>query len=166
MIYSQAMRLLSNSDDAENALQLTFIKACDKFDTFDGRSALGTWLYRIATNEALMMLRRQKVVITSLDDVGESQRMDEIVQNRNAWNRDPGQVMLDNELRVQLETALMRIPESLRVVFVLREMHGLSTLETAEALELNENAVKVRLHRARLKLRELLAAYMIRHDDE
>lgn len=160
LIYSQAMRMLANPDEAESILQLTFIKACDKFHTFDGRSSLGTWLYRIATNEALMKLRRQQVTTTSIDDMAESLHVDDLVQNRTPWTINPSQIVLDKELKMQLEAALMQVPENLRVVFVLREMQGLSTAETAEALGLNENAVKVRLHRARLKLRELLAEYM------
>jgi RNA polymerase sigma-70 factor (ECF subfamily) len=165
MVYSQAMRLLSDPDEAEGVLQLTFIKACDKIATFDGRSGLGTWLYRIATNEALMKLRRQQVVTTSIDGMSDTINADDFVQNRQSWPVNPSQVALDNELRTQLEKALQQIPENLRFVFVLREMQGLSTAETAEALSLNENAVKVRLHRARLKLRELLAEYMTQRDE-
>lgn len=160
MVYAQALRLVSDPDEAENILQLTFLKACDKIATFDGRSGLGTWLYRIATNEALMKLRRQQVATTPLDAIADTIQPDDLVQNRSSWAVNPGQVALDNELRQQLEQALSALPESLRVVFVLREMQGLSTAETAEMLELKESAVKVRLHRARLRLRELLADYL------
>lgn len=169
IVYSQAMRLLSDPDEAEGILQQTFIKACDKIGTFDGRSSLGTWLYRIATNEALMKLRRHQPNMTSIDDMTDSIQQDSLVQNRNSWSVNPSQVVLDQELRSQLEQALANIPETLRVVFVLREMQGFSTAETAAALGLNDNAVKVRLHRARLRLRELLASYMAQsheHEDE
>ncbi len=166
IVYSQALRLLADPDEAESILQLTFIKACDKIHTFDGRSGLGTWLYRIATNEALMKLRRQHVNMTSIHDIAETIHADDLVQNRQVWSVNPGQIALDNELRKQLEEALLAVPETLRVVFVLREMQGLSTAETAETLGLSENVVKVRLHRARLRLRELLAEYMSQRDED
>jgi RNA polymerase sigma-70 factor, ECF subfamily len=160
LVYAQALRLLTDPDEAEGVLQQTFLKACEKIDTFDGRSSLGTWLYRIATNEALMKLRRQQVRTTPLDYLNETIQAQDIPQNRNVWMVDPSQVVLDGELREYLETALAALPENLRVVFVLREMQGMSTSETAAVLDLKENAVKVRLHRARLRLRELLDGYL------
>ncbi|NJN67430.1 MAG: sigma-70 family RNA polymerase sigma factor [Chloroflexaceae bacterium] len=160
LVYAQAMRLLTDPDEAESVLQLTFFKACDKIRAFDGRSGLGTWLYRIATNEALMELRRQRVVTTSLDAVEETLQASELPQNRGSWMVDPSQAALNSELRDYLHMALVALPESLRVVFVLREVQGLSTAETARRLGLKENAVKVRLHRARLRLRELLTGYL------
>lgn len=161
MVYAQAVRLLTDHDEAESILQLTFLKACAKIDTFDGRSSLGTWLYRIATNEALMNLRRNQVATTSMDILGDTIPSDEMPRNRGTWSIDPSQVVLDRELRDQLETALADLPETLRIVFVLREMQGLSTAETAHMLGMKESAVKVRLHRARLRLRELLANYLV-----
>ncbi len=164
MVYAQAMRLLADPDEAEGILQLTFLKACQKVNTFDGRSGLGTWLYRIVTNEALMKLRRKQIVTTPIDEVGDSIQISDLPQNRTEWHVDPSQVVLDKELRAQLEIALAAVPESLRIVFVLREMHGLSTAETASALGINESTVKVRLHRARLRLRELLAGYLVHRE--
>jgi RNA polymerase sigma-70 factor, ECF subfamily len=160
LVYAKALRMLGDPDEAEGVLQLTFIKACDKFATFEGRSGLGTWLYRIATNEALMQLRRQAAPVEAIDDVAETIRPEDIPQNLHAWPIDPANAALDSELRGQLERALAALPESLRTVFVLRELQGLSTEETAAALDLGESAVKVRLHRARLRLRELLADYL------
>ena len=160
LVYAKALRMLGDVDEAEGVLQLTFIKACEKFATFEGRSGLGTWLYRIATNEALMKLRRRPVPMESIDEMAEAIRAEDIPQNLHAWPLDPANAALDMELRGQLERALAALPESLRTVFVLREVEGLSTEETATALHLGESAVKVRLHRARLRLRELLADYM------
>lgn len=159
LVYAQALRLLGDPDEAEGVLQLTFIKACDKIDTFEGRSGLGTWLYRIATNEALMQLRRRPDPPVSIEDIAETLQPGDLPQALGAWPEDPAAEVLGQELRRQLETALVQLPERLRVVFVLRELHGLSTEETATALGLGESAVKVRLHRARLRLRELLASY-------
>lgn len=162
LVYAQAMRLLGDADEAEGVLQQTFIKACDKLDTYEGRSGLGSWLYRIATNEALMHLRQRSPRV-DLDDVTETIQTDEMPQRLTPWTFDPATAALNSELRTVLEQALASLPETLRVVFVLRDIQGLSTEETAAALGLGESAVKVRLHRARLRLRELLSAYMQEH---
>lgn len=159
LVYAKALRIVSDPDEAEGVLQLTFIKACDKFASFEGRSSLGSWLYQIATNEALMHLRRRRPG-GSLDELGEAIALDELPNNLRPWSRDPASAALDGELQRQLECALAALPESLRVVFVLRELEGLSTDETSAALGLGASAVKVRLHRARLRLRELLAGYL------
>jgi RNA polymerase sigma-70 factor (ECF subfamily) len=160
LVYAKALRMLGDVDEAEGVLQLTFIKACERFATFEGRSGLGTWLYRIATNEALMKLRHRPAPTESIDEMAETVSLEDIPQNLHAWPIDPANAALDMELRSQLERALAVLPESLRTVFVLREVEGLSTEETAAALDLGESAVKVRLHRARLRLRELLADYL------
>jgi RNA polymerase sigma-70 factor (ECF subfamily) len=160
LVYAKALRMVGDADEAEGVLQLTFIKACEKFATFEGRSGLGAWLYRIATNEALMKLRRRPAPMESIDEVAETIRAQDIPQNRHAWPIDPANAVLDTELRGQLDAALAALPERLRTVFVLREIEGLNTEETAAALHLGESAVKVRLHRARLRLRELLAGYL------
>jgi RNA polymerase sigma-70 factor (ECF subfamily) len=160
LVYAKALRMVGDVDEAEGVLQLTFIKACEKFATFEGRSGLGTWLYRIAANEALMKLRRRRAPMESIDEVAETIQPEDIPQNLHAWPIDPANAALDTELRRQLDAALAALPESQRAVFVLREIEGLNTEETATALGLSESAVKVRLHRARLRLRELLAGYL------
>ncbi len=160
LIYKHAVRMLNDPDEAENVLQITFIKACEKIDTFEGRSGLGTWLYRIATNEALMVLRRRQTTKVQIDKVVDTIQPDDLPHNLRAWSSAPDHAALDSELRDQLEQALTVLPEGLRLVFLLREMQGMSTEETARTLGLSESAVKVRLHRARLRLRELLADYM------
>lgn len=159
LVYAKALRMVGDADEAEGVLQLTFIKACEKISTFEGRSGLGTWLYRIAANEGLMKLRRRRAM-EPIDNIAEAIRPEDLPQNLQAWSIDPAGAALDSELRVQLEAALGALPESLRSVFVLREIAGLSTEQTAAMLELGESAVKVRLHRARLRLRELLAGYL------
>lgn len=160
LVYAKALRMLADPDEAEGVLQQTFIRACEKIGSFEGRSGLGTWLYRIATNEALMHLRHARAGGLATDPLDDTIQPDDLPRNRQAWPRDPAGAALDAELRVQLERALAALPESLRVVFVLRELEGQSTEETAAALGLGESAVKVRLHRARLRLRELLAVYL------
>jgi RNA polymerase sigma-70 factor (ECF subfamily) len=159
LIYARALRLLGDPDEAEGILQATFVSACAKLDSYEGRSGLGTWLYRIATNEALMQLRRTRDQV-SLDTLPDTLGREDLPVQLQPWPTDPADLALDHELSGQLDVALQSLPESLRVVFVLREIHGLSTEETAAALDLGVSAVKVRLHRARLRLRELLTGYM------
>jgi RNA polymerase sigma-70 factor (ECF subfamily) len=166
LVYAKALHMVADPDEAEGVLQLTFIKACEKLSTFEGRSGLGTWLYRIATNEALMQLRRAHPGYATLETLDEQIQPADLPQNLHAWPIDPARVALNQELHSQLERALAALPESMRVVFVLREIEGLSTDETAAALGLGESAVKVRLHRARLRLRELLAGYLAAGGDE
>jgi RNA polymerase sigma-70 factor, ECF subfamily len=122
LVYAKALRMVGDPDEAEGVLQLTFIKACEKFATFEGRSGLGTWLYRIATNEALMQLRRRPMPMQSIEDIAETIQPADIPQNLYAWPIDPSVAALDTELRGQLDTALAALPESLRTVFVLREL--------------------------------------------
>jgi RNA polymerase sigma-70 factor (ECF subfamily) len=159
LVYKPAMRILNDADEAEEVLQRTFIKACEKFGSFEERSGLGTWLYRIATNEALMIQRRRQDINMSFDQT-EGIQFDDMPHSLGNWSGDPASAALSAELRTTLETSLLELPESLRLVFVLRDMGGLSTEETAETLGLGESAVKVRLHRARKRMRELLASYL------
>ncbi len=159
-IYRLALRMVNNPQDAEDVLQETFIKAFQHVGRFDGRARLSTWLYRIATNEALMLLRKRKADSISLeapagDEVPEEQEPLEIVD----WSHLPEDTLLTDEVRAYLEEAVRSLPESLKTVFLLREIEGLSTRETAEILQLSEAAVKTRLSRARLRLREQLSVY-------
>jgi RNA polymerase sigma-70 factor (ECF subfamily) len=158
--------MMNDPDEAEEVLQLTFIKACEKIDSFEERSAMSTWLYRIATNEALMKMRRQKRTFVSLNDMADTIQPDDLPHNMQQWVELPTDTALNTELRDQLEAALRELPEGLRLVFVLRELQGMNTEETAQALELTTSTVKVRLHRARLRLRELLADYFTEEGDE
>ncbi|NTU84532.1 MAG: sigma-70 family RNA polymerase sigma factor [Chloroflexales bacterium] len=168
LVYARALRLTGDPDEADGVLQTTFIKVCDALPGFDGASSLGTWIYRIATNEGLMLLRKRRPTV-ALDDVAETLQPDELPHSRGAWDADPMRAALDGELRVRIEQAIADLPESLRVVVLLRDMQGLSTEEAAEQLGITPGAVKVRLHRARLRLREVLASYLAPYteaDDE
>lgn len=162
LVYSRALRLIGDPDEAEGILQSTFIKACEALPTFDGASSLGTWIYRIATNEGLMLLRRRKPQV-ALDDVAEHLQPEELPQQLHVWAPDPQRIALDSELRAHIEQAIAALPEPLRVVVELRDIEGLSTEETAAYLGISPGAVKVRLHRARLRLREALADYFAEH---
>lgn len=159
MIYRLGLKMLNNPQDAEDILQETFIKAYKHISKFDGRSSVSTWLYRIATNEALMSLRKKRPNTVSFDMPStyesEPQEPLQIVD----WCCLPEEEYLSAEGRLRLDEAAGRLPESLRIVFVLRDIEGLSTRETAEVLDISEMAVKTRLSRARLRLREDLSKY-------
>lgn len=158
-IYHLALKMLNDSQDAEDVLQETFIKALRSISTFEGRSSLSTWLYRIAVNESLMRLRKRRPDVISMDEEredpeGESEPV-EVVD----WCCLPEQELVSAETRRFLDQAAQRLSPALRAVFVLRDIEGLSVRETAESLGISEVAVKTRLLRARLRLREELSAY-------
>jgi RNA polymerase sigma-70 factor (ECF subfamily) len=159
MIYRLGLKMLNNPQDAEDILQETFIKAYRHIGKFDGRSSVSTWLYRIATNEALMSIRRKRPEEISYENPSwyDSEPMEplQIVD----WCCLPEEEFLTTEGRARLDEAAARLPTSLRVVFILRDIEGLSTRETAEVLDISEMAVKTRLSRARLRLREDLSEY-------
>jgi RNA polymerase sigma-70 factor (ECF subfamily) len=142
-VYRLALRLMENEEEAEDVVQETFFNAFKAIDSFEGRASLATWLYRITYNAAMMRLRRQLPVPRQLFD----------------WCCLPEEDFESDEVRLELETAIREMPESLKAVFLLRELEGLSTAEAAESLDLSEGAIKVRLHRGRLWLRERLTPY-------
>jgi RNA polymerase sigma-70 factor (ECF subfamily) len=158
-IYRLALKILNDPQDAEDVLQETFIKALRALPSFEGRSSISTWLYRIAVNEALMLVRKRKPESFSIDmekDDGESETEPvEIVD----WCCLPEGDLLGAEARRFLDDAIQQLTPALRSVFVLRDIEGLSVKETADALGLTEATVKTRLLRARLKLREVLSVY-------
>lgn len=158
-IYRLAMKLLNNTQDAEDILQETFIKAFHHIHQFDGRASLSTWLYRIATNEALMLIRRQKRPVLSLDEPIETEDGEQEPLQIVDWCCLPEAELLSSESRGYLDQAVRQLPDSLRLVFVLRDLEGLSTEETGQMLNLSETAVKTRLSRARFRLREMLSGY-------
>lgn len=158
-IYNLALRILRKSDDAADVVQETFIKVYEKIQTFDGRSNFFTWLYRIATNEALMKLRKEKRTVLSdreLERYYDRPNSAEIQE----WQSVPLQKMLTHEFRVHLDRAVDSLPEIYRSVFVLRDLENASTRETSKILGITETNVKVRLKRARMYLREKLSEYM------
>ena len=159
MIYRLAIKMLNNPQDAEDVLQETFLKALRGIRNFDGRSNISTWLYRIATNEALMVLRRQKPDIISPDEPLETDEGEQDPVQIVDWCCLPEPELMSAEAQRYLEQAVNRLSPNLRAVFVLRDIEGLSTQETGEVLNLSETAVKTRLSRARLRLRDDLSGY-------
>ena len=158
-IYRLALKMLGDEQDAEDVLQNTFMKALQSIENFEGRSSVSTWLYRIAVNEALMMVRRQKPTIpVAMDYEDDDEELQHPVQFAD-WCCLPEKDLLSEESRRHLDKAIRQLPEKLQVVFLLRDIEGLSIRETSEALGLTETAVKTRLLRARLNLREQLSTY-------
>jgi len=161
-IYRLGLRMLGNPQDAEDVLQNTFLNMLTHLSEFEGRSSLSTWLYRIAANEALMLIRKKKPEVhfeRSEDaEAGENDR--ELLPTQFVdWSALPEDELLSGEGKQILDAAIQSLPESLRIVFLLRDVEGLSIKETAEALNLTETNVKTRLLRARLFLREQLSTY-------
>lgn len=162
-IYRLGLRMLGNTQDAEDILQNTFLNALTHLPTFEGRSSLSTWLYRIAANEALMRLRRKKPEV-NLEDVETDQHAEDLKPTQFVdWSALPEEQLLSGEGEKVLDQAIQDLPESLRIVFLLRDIEELSIRETAEALGLTETNVKTRLLRARMFLREQLSAYYGEH---
>ena len=159
MIYNLAFRMLNDPQDAEDILQETFLKAYRHLKGFDGRSSLSTWLYRIATNEALMFLRRRRMETVSIDESKETETGEQEPLQIIDWCCLPEEELVSAEAQAHLDEAVTRLSPNLRVVFVLRDIQGLSTREVGEVLNLTETAVKTRLSRARLQLREDLTGY-------
>ena len=141
-------------------LQETYIKAFHSLPNFEGRSSLNTWLYRIAVNEALMMVRKRKPQSVSVE---ENNTFDAAAESESMQIVDfcclPEGELLSSESRRFLDQAIRNLPDTLRVVFVMRDIEGLSIEETVEALGLSESNVKTRLLRARLRLRQELSVY-------
>ncbi len=158
-IYRLGLRMLGNPQDAEDVLQNTFLNALLHISEFERRSSLQTWLYRIAANEALMLIRKKKPEV-SLEDVEADGNMEDLLPKQLAdWSSLPEDELLSDEGRHLLDRTIAQLPEPLRIVFILRDVEGLSIKETAESLNLTETNVKTRLLRARLFLREQLSAY-------
>mgnify|MGYP005837947599 CR=1 FL=1 len=165
-IFRLARHITQNPEDAEDVLQETFLKAYEHLEDFQGNSKFHTWLVRIAVNQALMKLRKRKTDSTvSLDepiDTGEETVTREIA----VWDPNPELTYSREEIRAILQNAIDSLPPAFRAVFALRDIEGLSTEETAAMLNLTIPAVKSRLLRARLRLREKLTRVFKRKGDE
>ena len=158
-IYRLGLNITGNPEDAEDVLQEAFLKAFENLPRFREDSRFYTWLVRIAVNQALMKLRKRRSdKLVSLDDPIEEDG-EFIPRDFADWKPSPEQLLGRTETREVLEKAIQDLPPSFRTVFTLRDVEGLSTEETADALDLSIPAVKSRLLRARLQLRERLNRY-------
>ena len=165
-IFRLAMNITQNREDAEDVLQESFLKAYEHLDQFLGNSKFYTWIVRIAVNQALMKLRKRRsdraVSLDEQIDTGE----DTVVREIAAWDPDPEQRYSQEELHTILTNVIDELAPIYRTVFTLRDVDGLSTEETAEALDLSVPAVKSRLLRARLQLRDKLTRFFKRKGDD
>jgi RNA polymerase sigma-70 factor (ECF subfamily) len=157
-IYNLGLHLLKNGFDAEDLLQETFIKVFENLKNFEGKSNLYTWIYRIATNLALMKMRKGKNEML-VDDFIEKYDVPEERQSTGEVIPMPMYSILNKELKTELDTALDKLPDIYKTVFILRDIEGLSTREASKVLDITENNVKVRLKRARNYLRDELCTY-------
>jgi RNA polymerase sigma-70 factor (ECF subfamily) len=159
-VYRLALGLLHDPSEAEDILQQTFLAVLTHLDRFEGRSSIGTWLYRVAYNASMDRLCAHSELPLPEEDGNaaddESLPLPKTLVN---WDFTPEEILMDSEARAALDDAIGRLPETFRVVFVLRDIEELSTADTAEVLGISPSLVKVRLHRARLALRERLATY-------
>ena len=153
LVYNLAYRILGNSADAEDAAQDAFLSAYRNFHRFRGESKVSTWLYRIATNAALMKLRkdRPKQLLTQLgyDDM-----------QLASPSAGPEKLALNSELRGHLEQGLEMLPPNLKAAVVLRDVQGLNNEEASEVLAVSVSSLKARLHRGRVLLRKYLQDYI------
>ena len=157
-VYSLALRMLLHEQDAEDVTQDTFLSAMENLDGFRGEAQFSTWLLRIATHAALKVIRKRRGHVsleeaTEPDSEGGPPPHPEFIAD---WRYSTDDLVRNNETRRLLDSALAQLDEKHRLVFLLRDVEGLSVLETAEALGISETNTKVRLLRARLQLRELL----------
>ncbi|HEY7725064.1 MAG TPA: sigma-70 family RNA polymerase sigma factor [Anaeromyxobacteraceae bacterium] len=167
-IYGLALRLLRDAAEAEEVVQETFLAALEKLASFRGDAAFTTWLHRVAANAALMRLRRRR----RAPEVASDRPMEELLPRfdeqdhlvargpSHDWSKRADEQLADREIRKAVERAVQNLPEDYRIVFLLRDVEGLSSEAMAELLGMSVAAVKSRLHRARLALRESLSRFL------
>ena len=154
-IYRLGLSIVHDEQMADGVVQETFIKLFDHIERFEQKSQLSTWIYRVAYNEALIRLRRQNP-LADWDDFEDDEVMPAALVD---WQSLPEEVVSSEEAIHEMEQAIAQLSPALRLVFTLRDVEELSVRQTAEIMGISESAVKVRLHRARLLLREHLASY-------
>ena len=152
--YNVAFRMLRNIEDAEDAVQEASISVYRSFGRFKRESKVSTWLYRIVVNACLMKIRKEKSRSKYFVETGYN---DEIVSD---WGNSPEQAAINGELRGVVETGLDGLSPDLKSAIMLRDVQGISTEESAEAMSLSISAFKSRLHRGRLLLRQRIDGYL------
>jgi RNA polymerase sigma-70 factor (ECF subfamily) len=163
-VYRLAYRFVRNESEAKEILQDTFLAVWRKLDTFKGDAQFSSWVYRVAANAALMRLRshrRHPEVSTEDLPAGfmDQNQSGQILSAGDNWARRPDEELQSDEVRRHIQAAVDALPDIYRTVFLVRDVEGLSTEETAELLGISVPTVKTRLHRARMALREAITAY-------
>lgn len=161
-VYGFSFKVCRNKEKAEETLQDTFINVFRKLDQFNGESKFSTWLYSIVTNNCLMKHRKRKIdeEMVHLDEPPSGDDEDHVRLTIPSWNETPAEELIRGELRSRLDEAIQSLPLDYRVVFILRDIENRGAEETAKILKLSVPAVKSRLRRARVFLREQLNDYM------
>ena len=154
-VYRLAAGLLEDDMEAEGVVQESFLRLFERLDQFEGRAKISTWLYRVAYNAAMDRLRRRRPTMM-LDFAADDDDIPAPVILAD-WRDVPERLLTEAEIKAELDKAITALPEKHKAVFILREIEGLSTQETADIIGISISAAKVRLHRARLFLRERLA---------
>jgi RNA polymerase sigma-70 factor, ECF subfamily len=167
-LYALAFRLLRDTSEAEEVVQEAFLTALEKLTTFRGDAAFGTWLHRVAANIALMRLRKRRRAPDGLGD----EPVEDLLPRFDAqghlviqgpahdWSKQADEQLSDQQIRRAVESAVQNLPDDYRIVFLLRDVEGFSSEAMAELLGISVAAVKSRLHRARLALRERLGHFL------
>lgn len=166
-VYRFSYKVCRDEAKAEETLQDTFINVYRKLGSFNRESKFSTWLYSIVTNNCLMKRRRRKLdeVLESLDNLpaNDGGRLSQHIAH---WDETPADIVMEKEFQALLDEAILKLPTDYRVVFVLRDLEGKSTEETAEILKISVEATKSRLRRARAFLRNQLNPYMSVHRED
>lgn len=160
-VWGFAFKLCRDKEKAEESFQDTFVNVFRKIDQFNGRSKFSTWLYAIVANNCLMKRRRRKIddLLQSFDtapDVGDESVQKQLV----AWDDTPVEKLLHGELKEQLDAAIQKLPDDYRIVFVLRDLEQRTAAETSKITGLSVPAIKSRLRRSRIFLRQQLHEFM------
>jgi RNA polymerase sigma-70 factor (ECF subfamily) len=159
-LYRLAFGMTKDANEAEEVVQDAFLSIYKNLDAFRGESTPSTWLYRVATNAALMRLRtKRRKPLPSLEDLDPIEAPQTSIWPGGRWSLPPEELALKDELRQHLEQAIQELPEKYGIVLLLRDVEGLSTSEVAETVGLTVPTVKARLHRARLFVRQKLERY-------
>ena len=163
-VYRLALRMTGSEADAQEILQEAFLNAYQKLPLFRGEAQFSSWLYRIAANSALMRLRRKRRAPDALADqplelAGPRFSAEGYLEPEGDWSQRADERMMSGQLGQAINKAVEELPEDYRTVFLLKDVDGLSNEDIAEALDLTVPAVKSRLHRARLALREKLGEF-------
>lgn len=157
-LYALALRVTRDPDLAADAVQEAFATALERAGDFRGEASLGTWLHRIVYNKAIDLLRRRgKEAVLPDEDAMTAGPDDHLLTRSPSWSRPPDEILLGAESVAALEKAVAELTPLQRVVFEMREVEGRTTDEVAEILEIPAGTVRVHLHRARMRLRSLLA---------
>lgn len=159
-VYSLAFHLTHNQQDAEDVCQEVFLRVFSKINTFLGKSAFSSWIYRIALNVSYMKIKSLKKNPISLENVLPKYQAEGFHKERiNDWSKQTDDILLGSELQQMIKKAVSQLPAKEKMVFILRDIEGMSTEKVCEVLELSVPAVKSRLHRSRLFLRKRLSTY-------